>query len=121
MLDMNQYDLNRQQMANCNPIPLPLLTQETGNVAGWFGSNDEFKYFMLLCRERNDYTIFNVIEHNYSEAALGLFECLTFRGQTLAIDYNHDAQYYEIWVKCFDEELPSMYVLFPCNDFVIEC
>lgn len=116
---MNMYGINKQIMSQVNPLEKDLLQQEIGNVSAWFGSKIENKYFMLLCNERKDYTIFNTEQHNYAYAASELLACLEERGNVLSIDYDHEFHYYEIWVR--DDTDTYMYLLFPCNDFVIEC
>lgn len=115
------YSINCSQFETMPTMESDLLKQKIGNIAAWFGSSNEYKYFMLLCRERNDYTVFNTANHQYHLAGTYLEECLTNRGKVIDIDYNHDTEYYEIWMRCFDDNEVHMYVVFHCNDFVLEC
>lgn len=101
---------------------LPQMTKEafetqTLNVAAWFSSRTERKYFMFLCRELNDYTIFEFIDPNYDKAKEELRDLITSRGLPILIDYNHQQDSYEIWIKRNNEV--HMYMLFPCDDFII--
>lgn len=108
-------------MEQMPPMEEELLKQKIGNISAWFGSNINYKYFMLLNNDRRDYTIFNVESHNYHNAYLGLMDCVNGRGEVISVDYDHDNEYYEIWIRCHDTKQVTMYVVFPCNDFVIDC
>lgn len=77
---------------------------------------------MLLSNERRDYTVFHLYEKENPNppaiAASELIGCLTDRGKIISIDKREDGNY-EIWLRIDGEDF--MYMLFPCDSFVIEC
>lgn len=112
------YEFNQSIMAQMPPMDPDMVDIELANVGVWFGSQRSFHYFMLLNNDRHDYTVFNMLGPNYHLAKEELKGLLEERGRILYIEYNHDRDDYEIWVSI--EGVPYMYILFPCNDFVIE-
>ena len=81
-------------------------------------------YFMLLCREDNNYTIFNV--RNYLDfnipiktACDELTICLNNRGTVYSIENTEDNYAIEIWIKDNNKGM-LCYYLFPYNEGVIE-
>lgn len=80
----------------------------------------EDRYFMLLNKEKADYTIFNLINKNNKEEAINILinECLPNRGITKSIELAKDNFGVEIWLS-IDEE-SYCYYLFPYESAVIE-
>lgn len=78
------------------------------------------KYYMLLCHELRDYTVFNLIENNQKKVEEELIECLKNRGAIYAIDVSEDEQALEIWIQYEEDDQMYCYMLFPCDDFIIE-
>lgn len=81
----------------------------------------EDNYFMLLCKERSDYTIFHVKNHTDSlnEMSLVLIEeCLKNRGIIKSIEKTEDEYAIEIWLSIEGESFA--YYLFPYEAAVIE-
>lgn len=116
---LSLYELNKAMYQNMEPLSQLKLTQETVNIAQWFSKEKGYKYFMLLNNERHDYTIFAFNSPNFALARQELVDLIAARGgQVVAIEYEHDTDAYEIWIKIEDEVY--MYMLFDCNDFVIE-
>lgn len=77
------------------------------------------QYFMLLCHEQRDYTVFNLINKEYAAAAHEVIdEVVCTRGEVRAIDLTDDKQAYEIWISIDDEAY--CYYLFPYDSAVIE-
>lgn len=118
---MTVYDFNKQIYGQMNPIEGEKLDAELSNLCAWFGSRKEFQYFMLNNYELKWFTIFNLgKKHNYHAAFQELKEVLNNIGKVLAIEYQHDMGYYEIWMKCYQDNQTHMFVLFNCNDLVVE-
>ena len=119
------YDFNKTNMAQIKPYDPITLNRMCGKAASeiW-DSNflaEEPKdkiYWMLLCRERNDYTIF-CIEHDVNELASAITECLTNRGHVLDITRQNDGNY-EIWIRDFDTNENVVYYLFDYNNAIVE-
>ena len=117
------YSVNKQLMKN-----EPLMTKEeiedaVGEAFGWIKevaqTNDS--YFMLLCHERRDYTLFNLCgvgDATYLDTANIIIECIQNRGDLLAMDVTEDETALEIWMKDNDE--PFCYYFFPYDEGVIE-
>ena len=89
------------------------------NMSLWF-SQPHRSYFMFLNNEERDYTIFNFIEPDYHEGFEELKKLILSRGKPLAIEYNHDKDYYEVWLKDLHTGEAHMYILFVCDPFIIE-
>ena len=95
-----------------------------------FGFKDT-AYFMLLCHEQRDYTVFTLKNSlldfkNETEwlkqAKTAIDElkiCLQNRGKIISIEPTWDKVAFEIWIR--NDEDNFCYYLFPYNDAVIHC
>ena len=113
------YELNQQLMGKEKILTSKELKQEISKKLKDYFTE---KYYMLLCHEERDYTIFNLF--NVNENALfrhnvleDLYECLINRGQVQSLDKLEDGAI-EIWIK--KEDTSYAYYLFPCSPCVIE-
>ena len=116
---MTEYEL-----ACATAVTAPQMDNKTFhdyvmNMSLWF-SQPHRSYFMFLNNELHDYTIFNFIEPNYAEGMEELKKLILSRGVPVAIDYNHEHDYYEVWVRDVQKKSAHMYILFVCDDFMIE-
>lgn len=112
------YDINKNIMSKMEKLSNPALANKLKKVEQYFKENHV--YFMLLCAERRDYTLFNLsMEHSHIEAASALKECLLNRGEVLEIEKVEETNAFEIWLRIDDE--PFCYYLFTYDDAVIEC
>ena len=77
-------------------------------------------YYMLLCNDRKDYTVFHttVLEDKHS-VPNELMECLTNRGLIYGIDRTEDGVAIEIWLMIDNE--PYCYYFFPYDEAIVEC
>ena len=118
-LQMNLYDLNKQIISQMpaldeDGIDLALMT-----VAAYI-KNTENKYYMLLCKDVNYYTLFNIsttITEPY--ACEEVLACAGDWGVLKSVEVN-DNDAVEIWVQDEQGEAMVMY-LFPYDMGVIEC
>lgn len=113
------YDMNKNAMSSQKPLSNYALRNELDKAKRYFQDNKE--YFMLLCREQNDYTIFKISEktiEKINEAASILGECLTNRGDVLSIDKHDLGPALEIWLRIDGENF--VYYLFPYDEAIIE-
>lgn len=118
---MTVYDFNKQIYEKMTPITGENLDAAISNLCAWFGSRQEFQYFMLNNYELKWFTIFNIGKRtNYHNVFVELKEVLNNIGIVLAIEYQHDMAYYEIWMRCAQDDQVHMFVLFNCNDLVVE-
>ncbi len=115
------YDWNKgamQQMKSLNSTELKDKLKDIKDKLF-----NQGKYYMLLCHERRDYTVFNLlkgaIKHDApKQATHDLKECLENRGAVISIDRQADGAW-EIWLR-IDGEM-FCYYLFPYDNAVIEC
>lgn len=114
------YDLARAQLQDAAPLDEYEIRNLFSNIAAWFSVDITDQYYMLLCRELADYTVFNFLSMNYDKGKSELLEVIQSRGSVIRVDYNHEQKYFEIWVRYNKDHEPHMYAFFPCNDFVIE-
>lgn len=129
------YDLNKQII---NQTENPMTDEDLYDaldyiVAPFFKKNieqrinkDDFDscYFMLLCREDNNYTLFNVRNYlDFQEPVLMACDelriCLKNRGKVYSIENTEDNYAIEIWLQDADKGM-LCYYLFPYNEGVIE-
>lgn len=115
------YEINKNLMRRENMLSRPALANKLKLVKNFFLKNN--KYFMLLCHEQRDYTVFiinAVTEEAGDNAIQNLKECLINRGEVLSIDYAPgDQNAFEIWIRG-DAGEPFCYYLFPYDSAVIE-
>lgn len=120
------YDINKAVYSNqSEKMPETLVQPMLEKVSNWFKTKAlcEAQYYMFLCRDRNDYTIFNFIKNNPEKGIKELIELIQSRGILKDIVYNEKYNYYEFWISIDTEGFRPeeyMYILFPCNEFVIE-
>jgi hypothetical protein len=81
-------------------------------------------YYMLLCHEKRNYTLFNKFYYNNETVDWGkmleeLKTSLNNRGTLYSIEPTEDRVALEIWLKDFDGDM-DCYYLFPYNEGVIE-
>lgn len=78
------------------------------------------QYYMLLCNDKKDYTIFNILNKNNIEEMINILvdECLKNRGIIKGIDLTKDKCAIEIWLSINNEAF--CYYFFKYDDAVIE-
>ena len=77
-------------------------------------------YWMLLCHDRRDYTLFNIIAaESYSVIIDELKPTLINRGYVLSVDKQPDDAW-EIWIRDIETEENFAYYLFQYDKGVIE-
>lgn len=113
------YELNKQIMAQLPPQDKDTMNHNWTVIGDWFG-RDQNRWFMLMCKERSDFTLFHITDNNFSKAIQELKEVLEGRGQILAVQYQHGEDAFEIWVKSKKEKEVFMFMLFSAGWMVIE-
>ena len=114
--EFNLYDFNKAQMAQVKPLDPIWLNRKCETVAKKIMQNG--KFWMLLCRERNDYTIF-YFHIDVDDAKSNLLETLNTRGQIIDFADKEDGNY-EIWIRDFDSEENFVYYLFDYSTGIVE-
>lgn len=119
----NLYDMNKQLMANEASISDEVLTEKKKALMDWITENFAQSYFMLLCNERKDYTVFRMKDRcptigAVTDMANDVIECMTNRGTLLALDLQ-EAGGWELWLRDDEGEIAAYY-LFPYGAAVLE-
>ena len=113
---LSMYDINKNLMAQEKPLD-PIATNRAVKDAA-DGVLASFKrYWMLLCRERNDYTVFIINSSKNLENELK--ETLLNRGQLLDITQQEDGNF-EIWIRDPETKENFVYYLFDYSFGIIE-
>lgn len=114
---MTLYEYAKQVVAVESPMDPIAASYKYLEMAEYLMNN---QYSMLLCRERNDYTVFNrtTTALTKEQIAQELKECVTPRGILLLADKLEDNSY-EIWIRDKESQENFYYRLFGCEGFVL--
>lgn len=115
------YEMNKQLFKQINPPGVKQISLELANIGAWMSSNYGAKYFMLLCKERSDYTMIHINDFNFTQAVQEVKEVLEERGDIMGFDFVHGENAYQCWVRERGED-PQVYMfmLFDADWMVIE-
>lgn len=119
----NLYDFNKEAMKNEKPLDPIQFNLKTNEIAEemWNEMEDYGRqYWMLLCHERRDYTLFNILGSVDTEPIIKeLRPTLTNRGLILAADRQSDGAW-EIWIRDPETDENFAYYFFQYDKGVIE-
>jgi hypothetical protein len=106
------YEFNKTQMSQVLPLDEDWFNKKCEEVANTI-VEDGGKYWMLLCRERFDFTIFHLLytDETKEKLASDLKETLLNRGHIIDFTKQLDNNY-EIWIRDFDTKENFVYYLF---------
>lgn len=114
------YDVNKQMVAQGKPMSRSKINDKKFELQNWFNWKID-SYAMLLCRQRNDYTVFHLYEKQNPNppklAAQECIGCLQDRGQIMDMILQKDDAW-EMWVRIDGEAYA--YYLFCYDKAVIE-
>lgn len=115
---MTKYDLDQSIIAGKDYL-LQSQLEDVKQILSDFAKTG--KYFMLLCRETNYYTLF-ILENKplLTKFADDVIECAQSQGGIKYIDLTENEDAIEIWVQPMGKEPMSMY-LFNYEEGVIKC
>ena len=117
------YDFNKDLVEKYEVV----LTEEEikkkkETIADFIEKKENNFYFMLLCHEKRDYTLFNFIDYKAIDTsricADEIVNCLNNRGKIKGIDVTKDNNAIEIWISNGKEAF--VYYFFPYDSGVIE-
>lgn len=114
--NLTLYDIAKQICATATPLDIIQINRLVRVVAEKIQS---YKYVMLLCRERYDFTVFNTSTLSYENLVKELTAVLKNRGEILYID-NQSNGSWEIWIRDKKENRSYAYYLFDYTSAVIE-
>lgn len=116
--EMSLYDLNKQIMSQMPDIEDFTEAYKTINQ---YHKDTNNKYYMLLIKDLNYYTIFSIVEnqsvHNFAE---NVILCLKDWGPVKSITMNEDNSAIECWINKSNNEVVVGY-LFGYDGGIIEC
>lgn len=111
------YQMNQDALAKEKPLPEPALGKLMTDVQEYIQENKDSNYFMLLCHERRDYTVFKREGNNMSFAVKELREVLQERGGIIAGGRTEDEIAMELWCATGTEAF--CFYFFPIDKAVI--
>lgn len=114
------YDLNKAAVIKEISLTGEKLEEKKSLVIN-FLEKTKNTYYMLLCNERKDYTVFRKKDLNNSLNKIAdclIDECLLNRGLVKGVDITKDEGAIEIWLS-IDEEA-FVYYFFPYDAAIIE-
>lgn len=112
------YEVNKNLVMNLTSLKKTDIKDKIRMMVEYI-EDEGGNYFMLLCHERRDYTVFNLVNSNWEkEFKNAMYDCLTNRGEVLDIRENEDSVI-EIWLKIEGDSY--VYFLFPYSQGIIEC
>ena len=112
------YDINKSIIENNIKELTEEEIEEKRDLIEAFLQRTTNKYYMLLCNDRKDYTVFVNEENDIDEfLTILLKECLPNRGIIKSIENTEDEQAIEIWLSIEGESY--CYFLFPYDEAII--
>ena len=112
------YELNKQVMSQLPPQDNQTMTHNFTVIGDWFGKGTE-RWYMLMCKERSDFTLIHITDNQFTKGLQELKEVLEERGQILAIQYQHGEDAFEIWIKDKAGEV-FLFMLFTAEWMIVE-
>ena len=117
--NMNVYEMNKQIIGQLEILDKTTM-EEKGKLVRDFVDSWGHKYYMLLCRELNYYTLFNINLKDADDTVEDvLFECAEVIGDIKSVEAVDDNCAIEIWVTN-DNDTYVMY-FFPYDNGVVVC
>lgn len=117
------YHLNKTLVEQQEKIISPYKLLEKKKIISNFINKTNNYYYMLLCNERKDYTLFHINNICDDKKAIELSnclvdECLANRGDIKSIEVTNDKQAVEIWISIENESF--VYYFFPYDAALVE-
>ena len=120
-IGLNVYEFNKNIMKQ-----LPVIEDLKGvreTLIKYIHETPAKQYLMMLCREQNDYTLFNFNNNRFNnQFDQDVIECMENRGfGIVSAEIIDDGVAMEIWVKEPGQmESADLYYLFPADKMVIK-
>lgn len=113
------YDLNKAAVIKEISLTGDKLEEKKPAIIDFLKDKNN-TYYMLLCNERRDYTVFRLKEENSINDLVNCLvdECLLNRGLVKGIDITKDQGAIEIWLSI--EEEAFVYYFFPYDSAIVE-
>lgn len=122
-MGLNVYEFNKNIMKQLPVMEEVGIEKVKETLKDYLENTLAEQYLMMLCREKNDYTLFNFYDtwDDY-QFANDIIECFTNRGVGIVnCELADDQVALEIWVKKPGQmEDADLYYIFPADQMVIE-
>lgn len=119
-INMNMYDINKQIISQLPKMSDEALAEKIEEISKFIYETKN-KFYMLLCRDINYFTLFMLVEKAEETIEDILIECLHTLGEIKAIDPTDDGAI-EIWIENeFFENGPYAMYFFPYDGGVEIC
>ena len=117
------YDFNKIAMKSCPSLSEDLLKSRETLIAEFVEKFPETKYYMLLCNELKDYTLFNTgdtpIDEISATVGFDVVDCIRNRGAVLDIHLDNNGAV-ALWIRYSGDGEIHCYYFFPYDAGVIE-
>ena len=114
------YDLNKSALATAEALDITKEFKKKKEKFYNYIKQHNNQFYMLLCNEQKDYTIFNLLFPDTPKLCYcELADCLENRGELLSFEPTEDGIAYEIWLRINGEIF--VYYFFPYDSAVIRC
>lgn len=117
---MTLYEINKQAHSQLPDMSQQGYIKAAEKVYSALDKNS--KYLMLLCREKNDYTVFSIsdFDENYPNMWNEILDIIENRGYAVKDIYPNGQGDIEYWVQDKETKECFMYMLFSYDWGVIE-
>lgn len=122
-MGLNVYEFNKNIMKQLPVMEEVGIEKVKETLKDYLENTPAEQYLMMLCREKNDYTLFNFYDTwDDAQFADDVIECFENRGLGIVdSEIIDDGVAMEIWVKQPGQmEEADLYYLFPADQMVIE-
>lgn len=124
-MDIEYSNYEIQKMVYCQKPSLTDQQKSTllASIGAWFSTAPLENYYMLLCRDKNDYTVLHFNNMNYMKGTEEVKEILESRGEIVDIFYETGTNSYSCWIRNPNDEGGydvDMYMLFDYSWGVVE-
>lgn len=116
------YEFNKNAMSQFEPMDIIKFNRMLNSIADTMldAVDCDQHYWMLLCHDRRDFTLFNIIAcEELSTLVNEIKPTLLNRGEILDIEWQTTGAY-EIWIRDKETQENFAYYLFPYDNGVIE-
>lgn len=115
-MNLSVYDMNKQLIAQIPTIDDKIVL----NFIRKYKNEVDGKYYMLICRDLNYYTLFAIAESDEHRIEREVVDCLHDLGEIKSIERLEDTEAVEIWVHPEGDE-PYVVYFFNYDRGVIVC
>lgn len=118
---MTKYDMAKQGAVAAAPLSPGALSAMRKEI-GEFAERHPDIYYMMLCHEQRDYTVFHTQYGGGWQQAVAatIQECLENRGSIVGYEIQEETGGIELWIKDIDANEAYAYYFFPYGPAIVE-